>query len=40
VEPEFTVEDGEMRVPEGPGIGVQPDLDRIASLSVRRATFP
>lgn len=40
VEPEFTVEEGEMRVPDGPGIGVQPDLDRIASLTVRRATFP
>ena len=40
VDPEFVVEGGEMRVPEGPGIGVELDMDRIESLTVRRVSFP
>jgi len=39
VEPDFEVHDGHMRVPTGAGIGVEPDRDRIAALTVRRATF-
>lgn len=39
VHPEFTVEDGHMRVPDGPGIGVEPDRERIESLTVRKAEF-
>lgn len=39
VDPEFEVHDGQMRVPTGPGIGVEPDRDRIAALTVRKATF-
>jgi O-succinylbenzoate synthase len=39
VDPEFVVEGGEMRVPEGPGIGVRPDVERIEALTVRRAVF-
>jgi O-succinylbenzoate synthase len=39
VVPEFEVEDGYMRVPKGPGIGVEPDRDRIEALTVRKATF-
>ncbi|MDP2959176.1 MAG: o-succinylbenzoate synthase [Longimicrobiales bacterium] len=39
VDPEFEVRDGQMRVPTGPGIGVEPDRDRIAALTVRKATF-
>ncbi|MEQ9397929.1 MAG: o-succinylbenzoate synthase [Longimicrobiales bacterium] len=39
VVPEFTVEDGHMRVPTGPGIGVEPDVERIEALTVRRAVF-
>ena len=39
VEPEFEVHDGHMRVPTGPGIGVEPDRERIAALSVREAAF-
>jgi O-succinylbenzoate synthase len=37
--PEFEVEDGHMRVPSGPGIGVEPDRDRIEALTVRTAIF-
>jgi O-succinylbenzoate synthase len=37
--PEFEVEDGSMRVPTGPGIGVEVDAERIESLTVRKATF-
>ena len=41
VSPEFEVEaDGTMKVPTGPGLGVELDLDRIESLTVRRAVFP
>ena len=39
VHPEFTVEDGHMRVPRGVGIGVEPDRDRIQALTVREAEF-
>jgi O-succinylbenzoate synthase len=39
VDPEFEVRDGEMRVPTGVGIGVEPDRERIAALTVREATF-
>jgi O-succinylbenzoate synthase len=39
VDPEFEVSNGEMRVPQGVGIGVEPDLERIAALTVRRAVF-
>lgn len=35
VTPEFTVEGGQMRVPSGPGIGVELDLDFIDALTVR-----
>lgn len=36
VEPEFVMTDGEMRLPDGPGIGVRPRTDRIDALTVRR----
>jgi O-succinylbenzoate synthase len=39
VEPEFEVRDGTMAVPDGPGIGVEPDVERIGKLAVRRAAF-
>lgn len=39
VDPEFEVRDGQMRVPTGVGIGVEPDRERIAALTVRKATF-
>ena len=39
VTPEFEVANGEMAVPTGPGIGVEPDLELIDSLTVRRARF-
>jgi len=39
VEPEFEVAGGEMRVPDGVGIGVEPDEERIEALTVRRAAF-
>lgn len=39
VDPEFEVVDGTMRVPTGPGIGVEPDRERIADLTVRSAAF-
>jgi O-succinylbenzoate synthase len=39
VEPEFEMQDGFMPVPEGPGIGVRPRLDRIESLQTRYETF-
>lgn len=39
VEPEFEVHEGEMRVPTGVGLGVEPDRERIAALTVRRATI-
>jgi len=39
ITPEFEVANGEMAVPTGPGIGVEPDLELIDSLTVRRAQF-
>jgi len=39
VSPEFVVSDGEMKVPTGPGIGVELDVERIEGLTVREATF-
>jgi O-succinylbenzoate synthase len=40
VDPEFVVEAGEMRVPQGQGIGVELDMDRIEALTVRSVSFP
>lgn len=40
VVPEFEVEDGHMRVPTGPGIGVELDMDRIEGLTTRTVSFP
>ncbi len=37
--PEFEVAGGTMAVPTGPGIGVEPDFERIAALTVREASF-
>jgi O-succinylbenzoate synthase len=37
--PEFEVVDGAMNVPVGPGIGVEPDRERIEALTVRTASF-
>ena len=39
VSPEFEIEDGAMKVPSGPGIGVDLDLDRIQNLTVREVSF-
>ncbi|NNF26153.1 MAG: o-succinylbenzoate synthase [Gemmatimonadetes bacterium] len=39
VHPEFEMVDGMMPVPEGPGIGVAPRLDRIESLTSRTEVF-
>ncbi len=39
VDPEFTVEDGEMLVPEGPGIGVELRPDRLEEWTVRKEVF-
>lgn len=39
VDPEFEVADGHMRVPDGVGIGVEPDVERIEALTVRRVVF-
>ena len=39
VSPEFEVENGEMKVPTGPGIGVEIDVDRIDELTVREEVF-
>ena len=39
VSPEHEVAGGHMRVPTGPGIGVEVDLERIEALTVRVATF-
>lgn len=39
VSPEFEVRDGHMDVPDGPGIGVDVDEERIENLTVRRASF-
>jgi O-succinylbenzoate synthase len=37
--PEFELRDGMLTLPPGAGIAVAPDLERIDSLTVRRATF-
>ncbi len=37
--PEFTMQDGMMSVPDGIGIGVEPDIERIKSLTVRHEVF-
>jgi O-succinylbenzoate synthase len=39
VTPEFSMNDGMMTVPQGPGIGVDPDQDRIEALTVRTESF-
>lgn len=39
VRPEFEMIDGHLPVPDGPGIGVIPDVERIEALTVRRASF-
>lgn len=39
VTPEHEVRDGRMRVPTGPGIGVEVDVERVDALAVRTATF-
>jgi O-succinylbenzoate synthase len=39
VTPEHEVADGHMRVPTGPGIGVEVDVDRLDALTGRVATF-
>lgn len=39
VDPEFVMTDGLMSVPDGPGIGVRPDLERIESMAVRKEVF-
>jgi len=39
VRPEFRLREGRLRVPDGPGIGVEPRERRIDSLTVRRAEF-
>ena len=39
VEPEFEMSNGIMRVPDGPGIGVSVDLDRIDAMADRKAVF-
>ena len=38
VTPEFELVEGRMPLPEGPGIGVEPDMDRIQELTVREWT--
>ena len=39
VTPEFALSDGAMQVPEGIGIGVEPDLARIDTITTRSAAF-
>ena len=39
VTPEFEMDGGFMPVPRGPGMGVEPRLDRIESLQLRREVF-
>lgn len=39
VAPEFTMADGMMAVPDGVGIGVEPDRERIEALTVRHEVF-
>jgi o-succinylbenzoate synthase len=40
VSPEFVMHDGTLSLPTGAGIAVEPDLDMIESLVVRRAVVP
>ncbi|HEX9886893.1 MAG TPA: o-succinylbenzoate synthase [Longimicrobiales bacterium] len=40
VDPEFVLTEGTLLVPEGPGIGVRPDVERIEAHSVRTACLP
>ena len=40
VTPEFELSDGTLRLPDAPGIGVEPDLERIDALTFRRTSFP
>ena len=37
--PEFELSDGTLRLPDGPGIGVEPDVERIDALTARKADF-
>jgi O-succinylbenzoate synthase len=39
ITPEFEMKNGMMQLPEGPGIGVRPRLDRIESLEIRHEVF-
>jgi o-succinylbenzoate synthase len=39
VVPEFVLVNGALVPPEGPGIGVEPDMERIEELTVRRQVF-
>ncbi len=39
VDPEFEMVDGMMPVPDGPGIGVEPRVDRIEALTTRMEVF-
>lgn len=39
VAPEFEMKDGLMPVPDGPGIGVRPRVERIEALTVRKEVF-
>lgn len=39
VDPPFVLEDGGLRVPDGPGIGVDPDRTWIEEITVREASF-
>ena len=36
----FVLEDGYMRVPTGPGLGVRPDTDRLAEVTVSVEEIP
>jgi O-succinylbenzoate synthase len=40
VNPEFVLQDGTLTLPDGPGIGVVPDLERIEARTVKSARFP
>ncbi|HWP84580.1 MAG TPA: o-succinylbenzoate synthase, partial [Terriglobia bacterium] len=41
IQPEVTVSPrGTITVPSGPGLGYEPDRDRIARLTVREESFP
>ncbi len=39
VSPEFEMKDGMMPVPDGPGIGVAPDIERIEAITTRKEVF-